>query len=207
MFLSLNHGVASKLRKEHEAHFGTDLDATIGALESNPAKTNDLEYTDAVIKETLRFFPIGFTIRQAPEGISTLHWNGQDWPVKRDMMIIPVAHTSHFDPNFWVRPKEFRPERFLGDEAGDTHRFSWRPFERGPRSCVAQDLAMEELRILLLITVRWFDFETVVGLDTVARDDIMYMGLDQSIGDLAFQQVGMEAKPRHNMQMRVTLRQ
>ncbi|KND87697.1 hypothetical protein TOPH_07689 [Tolypocladium ophioglossoides CBS 100239] len=62
---------------------------------------------------------------------------------------------------------------------------------------------MDELRVLLLLTVRWFDFETIVE-GTSAR--VMYMDLDREVGDLAFQEVGMEARPRRGMRTRVHLK-
>ncbi|KAJ6444145.1 cytochrome p450 [Purpureocillium lavendulum] len=189
MFLSLHPDVVERLRQEHNEHFAADLDTTVEQLVAKPTKTNDLEYTNAVIKETLRFFPIGFTIRQAPPGVKYLDWNGKRWPVK-NCMVIPCAHTSHMDPKLWNDPKAFRPDRFLGDEGEEMHRFAWRAFERGPRACIAQDLAMDELRVLLLLTVRWFDFETIVE---GTSERVMYMDLDKQVGDLAFQEVGMEA--------------
>lgn len=35
---------------------------------------------------------------------------------------------------------------------------AWRPFEFGPRNCVGQELAMLEIRVVLALTVREFDF-------------------------------------------------
>ncbi|KAF6815218.1 cytochrome p450 [Colletotrichum sojae] len=204
MFLSLSPDVVARLRKEHDEHFHPDLDTTVEMLVANPLKTNDMQYTNAVIKETLRFFPIGFTIRQAPPGVTHLNWNGRRWPVK-NVMVVPCAHATHLDPTVWgPDAKSFRPERFLGEEAEGMHRFAWRPFERGPRACIAQDLAMDELRILMLLLVRWFDFETVVS---GTSERVMYMDLDNKVGDLAFQMVGMEARPRHDMRMKVKLRE
>ncbi|GJN81197.1 hypothetical protein PLIIFM63780_004729 [Purpureocillium lilacinum] len=202
MFLSLHPDVVERLRREHNEHFAPDLDTTVEQLVAKPTKTNDLEYTNAVIKETLRFFPIGFTIRQAPPGVKHLDWNGKRWPVK-NCMVIPCAHTSHMDPKLWNDPKTFRPDRFLGEEGEEMHRFAWRAFERGPRACIAQDLAMDELRVLLLLTVRWFDFETIVE---GTSERVMYMDLDKQVGDLAFQEVGMEARPRRSMKMKVHLK-
>lgn len=193
-----------KLRKEHDAHFSPDVHATLTELVGSPSKTNELSYTSAVIKETLRFYPIGFTIRKPPDGITSLKWRGKEYPLFADAMVIPCAHSSQMDPVIWQDPKEFRPERFLGNQEDETHRFAWRPFERGPRACIAQDLAMDELRIMLLLTVRWFDFETLVP----ARNEkprVMYTDLDREVGDLAFQVVGMEAGPRKDMRMKVRL--
>ncbi|KAM0325945.1 hypothetical protein ACHAQA_007250 [Verticillium albo-atrum] len=202
MLLSLHPEVMDKLRQEHDRLFAPGLDATVAMIEEDPKRTNTLEYTNAIIKETLRFFPIGFTIRAAPRGTASLSWQGRQYPVE-NVMIIPCAYTSHMDPALWGDPKAFRPERFLGEEGAATHRYAWRAFERGPRACIAQDLAMDELRVMLLLTARWFDFETVVE---GTSERVMYMDLDTLVGDLAYQEIGMEARPRTSMRMKVKTR-
>lgn len=68
MLLSKNPDVVQKLREEHDKVFHSDLNETLNILNDSPYKTNDLDYTTAVIKETLRLFPIGFGVRQADNG-------------------------------------------------------------------------------------------------------------------------------------------
>ncbi|KAG7142516.1 Cytochrome monooxygenase aflN like protein [Verticillium longisporum] len=183
MLLSVHPEAMARLRREHDEVFAPGLDATVALIEKDPKRTNRLEYTNAVIKETLRFFPIGFTIRAAPPGTTSLSWQGRAYPVE-GVMVVPCAHTSHMDASLWGDPKVFRPERFLGEEGAATHRYAWRAFERGPRACIAQDLAMDELRVMLLLTARWFDFETVVE----GTSERVMLDLDKLVGDLAFQE-------------------
>ena len=204
MFLSIYPDIMNKLREEHDAHFSPDIYATIKELVTSPSKTNELSYTSAVIKETLRFYPVGFTIRKPPGGAKSLKWRGKEYPLFSNAMVIPCAHSSQMDPAIRKDPKMVRPERFLGSQEGETHRFAWRSFERGPRACIAQDLAMDELNIMPPLTARWFDFETLV--DTQNKEPrVMYTDLDMKVGDLAFQVVGMEAGPRKDMTMKVRL--
>ncbi len=55
-----------KLREEHDRVFGRDLDGTVKMLQERPSLIKELEYTTAVISETLRMFPIGFVVRAPP---------------------------------------------------------------------------------------------------------------------------------------------
>jgi cytochrome P450 len=205
MFLSIHPEILDRVRREHDDIFDPELDTTVKILASDPSRTNKLEFTNAVIKETLRFYPIGFTIRAAPPGVDSIVYNGQSMPIKHGAMVIPSTHSTHMDPSVWTDPQRFRPDRFCGQEAEDRHRFAWRPFERGPRACIAQDLAMDELRVMMLLVLRWLDFELLTET-TNKKPRVGFMDLDERIGDLAFQMVGMEAKPSKAMRFKVRQR-
>jgi cytochrome P450 len=90
---------------------------------------------------------------------------------------------------------EFAPERWLQDDELNMHlsqnkdhdryreaRFvgppsAWRPFERGPRNCIGQELAMIEARLILASVVRRYDFAKV-GLGEFAMDENGQPALD-----------------------------
>jgi hypothetical protein len=115
MFLSMNPHVTKKMREEHSQVFHEDLTETLNILRDAPQKLDQLEYTTAVIKETLRLFPPGGVLREADEGYSllslklrtgydadfesaTLDYNGQKYPIDNHIAIMPVAHTVHHNP-------------------------------------------------------------------------------------------------------------
>lgn len=88
-------------------------------------------------------------------------------------------------------------------EPSNVPRGAWRAFERGPRSCIGREMAMEVMRIALLLTLREFDF----GCASVTRTDTpitSFTDLDMQIGDLAFQEQALSAKPRGGTMMKVT---
>lgn len=72
MLLSKAPGVVEKLKVEHNRVFDKDFNHTIEILLEAPTKLDELDYTAAVIKETLRLFPVGFGVREADPGSVSL---------------------------------------------------------------------------------------------------------------------------------------
>jgi cytochrome P450 len=69
-------------------------------------------------------------------------------------MIWVNVHTIHRRADLFPNPDEFIPERFLEQEIPKD---AWRQFEKGPRSCIGQELALLEMKIILALMIR--DFE------------------------------------------------
>ncbi|KAL3468092.1 cytochrome P450 [Aspergillus heterothallicus] len=202
IMLAAHPEVVQKVREEHNQVFG-DMENTRQLLDDNPYKLNELHYTTAVIKETLRLFPIGFTPRKSPPRTSTLTYKDKSYPTA-NQMIIPCQHTIHYDPTLFPSPSKFDPERFIDPNVVPTG--AWRPFERGPRACTGRDLAIDELRLVLLLTIRQFDFE-LPDLEPRTTPRAQFTDMDLRLGDLAFQENAFSAKPRGGSMMRVRLAQ
>lgn len=60
--------MAAELRKEHNAVFPGDVQATLKSISENPGKLKELPYTTAVIKESMRLRPPGLSGTIAPKG-------------------------------------------------------------------------------------------------------------------------------------------
>jgi cytochrome P450 len=109
----------------------------------------------------------------------------------------------HYDPEVFDDPKEFRPERFLTPDP-TFPRSAYRPFERGLRSCMGQTLAMDEMKIALLMLARWFDFE-LRDHNPVTEPRVGHTNLDTILGDHAFQNSRFTAGPNGDVIMKVKL--
>lgn len=201
MLLSKNPDIAEKMRQEHIAEFGSDFKTAIDSLLEAPEKLQNLHYTDAVLKEAMRLFPVGFGVREAPSGM-TLEFHGRSLPIDKGLAICLNGHDLHYNESFFPSPTKFQPERWLEN---DIPRPYFRTFSRGPRGCLGQNLAMNELKIILIHTIRDYEFE-VRTFEPNAEARTTYTNLDTVYGDTIFQELGMEAKPRGKMMVKVKRR-
>jgi len=194
-----------RVRSEHDAVFGSNPSAASSILEENPNTVNSLPYTSAVIKETLRLFPPASASRRGKPSVSITDDQSNVLPT-----VDAMVHISHLEmqrsPKYWVRPDEFIPDRWLAEPGDELYplKGAWRPFEHGPRNCIAQGLVMTELRIVLACVVREFDFSPAYDeWDTLHahKGPITYRG------DRAYQMEGGAAHPVEHYPCRVRLRQ
>jgi len=172
--LHLHPNVYKRVAEEIDSVFGTDCtpEQIAAGIRSQPHSINKLEYLNAVIKETLRLFPPASTLRALSDedGSSknvfiTDPKSGRSYPI-RGFDAWPIAHMIHRNEAYFPEPVKFIPERFLQSETPfpDAKLFTpagkdaWRPFEKGPRNCIGQELAMMESRILLACVVKEVDF-------------------------------------------------
>ncbi|KAM7208568.1 Cytochrome P450 [Naviculisporaceae sp. PSN 640] len=206
MLLSVFPEALKKLREEHNRVFPPDFASTLALLRSDPSIIKTLPYTTAVIQETLRLFPIGMVVRSPPEDMTSFTLNGKTYPVKpKQNYFCILSYAAHYDPSIFPDPSSFQPERFLkGLDDPSFPRNAYRPFERGLRSCLGQNLAMDEMRIALVSLARWFDFE-LVGHNPVRVPRLTHTDLDTKLGDHAFQKSRFSAGPNGETRMKVRL--
>ena len=156
--LSKNPDVLARLRAEHDEVLGTDPAAAADALKNDPRLVNGLNYTLAVIKEVMRMFAPAGTTRAGKPNVNISDDDGNLCPT--DDAILWILHVEmHRSGKYWVRPDDFLPERWLVPADHELHPRpgAWRPFELGPRNCIATGLVMVELRVILACLVRTFD--------------------------------------------------
>ena len=162
--------VLQKVREEHESVLGPAANVH-SLLVSKPNLLNQLPYTLASIKEALRIYPTVSTIRDGRADLQLHDSDGQSFPTEH-CMIWGDHHSNHHNPCIWDRPEEYIPERWLCAEGESLYppKYAWRPFERGPRNCIGQELALTEIKTILALTIRDFDIKEA------------YAELDQSTG-------------------------
>ena len=166
----------------------------------------------------MRTAPVGtgFTVRAE---------DGREWCI--DGLAV---YNCHFiigrDPKVFGPDADiFTPERWLGDtDTGEKMNSdmlagqkdvekrvpasAWRPYERGPRNCIGQELANLEVRLILASTVRKYRFRKVgmgalvLGGDgkPMVNEKGQYMVIDELVNKRQ-----ITSRPIDGMPMQITL--
>ncbi|WQF82416.1 Putative cytochrome P450 [Colletotrichum destructivum] len=219
------------LRAELHSLFGQDLGPETvreALLARGEEITQKMTYTSAVIKEILRLYPPAGSARLTPPG-SNFHLQLPDkTSVCVDGLVLyNCATVIQRDPQVYGSTKDdFVPERWLGntdtsmatndDEKVGTSKAgeniipsaAWRPFERGPRNCIGQELANIEARVILASVVGKYAFEKVglgeATLDEKGKPILNEKGQHKSSTHL-YNTRQITARPVDNMRVRVRL--
>ncbi|PLB44787.1 cytochrome P450 monooxygenase [Aspergillus steynii IBT 23096] len=123
-----------------------------------------MSYLSAIIKETLRLHPPGATARMAAPGSgeSVRLTDGQQLYIDGLIIYNCLSMVQRDTLVYGETRNDFMPERWLNKtEMSSFPATAWRPFERGPRSCIGQELANIEARVILACIVRRYDFSKV----------------------------------------------
>lgn len=196
MSLSKAPHIVDKLRQEHSQQVGRHPQTT---LLGNPGILLKLPYTEGVIKEALRLYVIGSSLRMGPPGATLCH-QGRHLPIDNNLIIMTNAHSIHYDPKFYPQPTAFQPERWLDSVHPGSGCF--RPFGGDGRWCTGQNLAMYMLRVIVVMIVGDYTFECA-DLKHNSKPRTLHTDIDVTFGDIAFQQLGLEGRPRDGMMMTV----
>ncbi|XP_060067286.1 cytochrome P450 4F4-like [Ylistrum balloti] len=104
------------------------------------------------LKETMRMYsPVPVISRTLKEPLEV---DGVTLPASVDVMIQIECINHH--PDNWPDHEEFRLDRFEDHASGDKDPFSYVPFSAGPRNCIGQNFALNEMKVILSKVVNRF---------------------------------------------------
>ncbi|HLY26698.1 MAG TPA: cytochrome P450 [Aggregatilineales bacterium] len=130
---------------EVEAKLHEEWTRVLGNRAPELQDLRQLEYTEMVIKESMRLYPpIPFIQRQALED-TTL--GGYDVPKGTLVNIGP--YLLHHDARWFPDPERFNPERWTKEFEKQLPKSAYIPFANGPRVCIGNSFAMMEAQIIL----------------------------------------------------------
>lgn len=159
--LCMHPEVQERLRKEIEEYFQNNPDASMYNA------TQDLQYLDMVLQESLRLYPPATRIARWCR--KTTDVRGVTIP-ESTAVHVPV-YLLHHSSQYWPEPEKFDPERFTPEEKSKRPQMCHMPFGWGPRSCVGMRFALMEAKMALIEILRKYELvqtpDTEVPLKTV----------------------------------------
>ncbi|KAF7990400.1 hypothetical protein HCN44_000205 [Aphidius gifuensis] len=121
-------------------------------------------YLERCIKETLRLCPsVPLIGRKITKDVQL-----KNYSIPAGTTLNIHIYNAHHDPNYWVNPEVFDPDRFLPENSIGRHSHAYIPFSAGPRNCIGQKFAMIELKTVIAGLLHNFHFEPA---DVKSDDD------------------------------------
>lgn len=150
--LAAHPGIAARLRAE--------LDTVLGDRPAPAyAELASLGYLERVVKESMRRYPPGpYAARELTEELRI-----GDYLVPAGTTLLYPIWAIHLNAAHWPDPLRFDPDRFTPAAAAGRAKFAFIPFGFGPRGCEGAALAMAEIRLILAVLVKRFEFTPVPG--------------------------------------------
>jgi cytochrome P450 len=123
-------------------------DEAVSVLDGRDPGSGDvsqLRQTRMAIDETLRLYPpLWIWSRQATEDNLI-----REYRVQKGEFAICIPYVTHRHPEFWERAEEFHPDRFEPERVAARHPFAYFPFGAGPRRCVADELSLFAMQLVV----------------------------------------------------------
>lgn len=174
-----NPDCLAELRAEHDRMFGAanssnddPVASAAAVLRASPHLLNNLPYTAAVIKETMRLHQPIIILRHNNDAAPTADFRlvhpstGQLYPTSGFATWDGSAQIQ-LSAEHWPRPDEFLPERWLVSAEDKDHPLHpkypgnatelYRAFGGGPRVCIGRELAIVEMKLAAALVVRKFE--------------------------------------------------
>ncbi|XP_026740680.1 cytochrome P450 6B5-like [Trichoplusia ni] len=124
----------------------------------------EVPYLEACVDEALRLYPVLGVLTREPL---------EDYVFPSGMKIekgirvhLPLC-MLHNNPDYFPDPKEYRPERFYGEEKRKIKPHTYMPFGEGPRTCLGMRFARMQMAAGLITLLKKYRVELAPGMKTV----------------------------------------
>ena len=152
--LSQYPDVEKKLHDEIDSILGdnNNKNGHIANKIPTPDDIPKLQYTEKVLRESMRLYPPVWTMGRYVEN----DYNVGEYTIPAGSSILMSQYVMHHDPRYYEEPERFNPDRWTAEFKTQLSRFSYFPFGGGIRGCVGEPFAwMEGVLIIAIIAQKW----------------------------------------------------
>jgi cytochrome P450 len=144
---------------EVEERLVAEINANFPAEGLNTTNIHLFTYVREVIEESLRVYPTIWSVGRRCTEEDEL--GGYRIPVGMNV-VVPIYY-FHWSERFWKEPQKFDPSRFSPQRRPPAEPMIYFPFGAGPRSCIGNHFALQELTIMTILFHRQFRFRVEDG--------------------------------------------
>lgn len=138
LYLLATHPI-ERMRLEEE------VDRVLGGRMATLEDLSALEYTERVIRETMRLYPTAWSIGRENPREATIA--GVALPPRTQIVL--SQWVTHRDDRFYQAPGQFKPSRWSEEFKRELPRYAYFPFGGGARVCIGNRFAEQEAVLAL----------------------------------------------------------
>ncbi|XP_006659029.2 indole-2-monooxygenase-like [Oryza brachyantha] len=174
-YITLEFAMVELIRKPH---LMTKLQDEVRKMTTEASKMvyeddmDNMPYLKAVIKETLRLHP---PVPLLLPRLSMAQCDVYGYTIPTNTRVIVNVWALGRDANYWEKPEDFMPERFMDSTNTTNHvdfkgtDFQFIPFGAGRRMCPGMNFGLSSVELMLANLMYCFNWDLPAGMD---KDDV-----------------------------------
>ncbi|MBL1075921.1 cytochrome P450 [Nocardia sp. 2] len=136
-----------------------EVDSVLQGRPATAADLDRLQWTQAVISETMRMLPPVIGLARTAKDYDEIG----GYRIEPGTTVAILIDSVHHHRGVWDRPEEFDPSRFLPEIVQREQKRAHLPFGAGKRMCVASGFASMEATLVVATFAQHLMFEAVAG--------------------------------------------